>query len=90
MPRPQPVRTCIACRQTGDKRELVRVVRTATGVVVDPTGKQAGRGAYVHQTLSCWQILFQKRGLLANALKYELQPVDFERLQLYCARFTSV
>lgn len=44
----------------------------------------------MHQTLSCWQILFQKRGLLANALKYELQPVDFERLQLYCARFTSV
>ena len=50
-PRPKhvPQRTCIACRKVAGKRGLVRLVRTAEGnVEVDPSGKQAGRGAYLH------------------------------------------
>ena len=35
----KPQRTCIACRQMLDKRELCRVVRTPTGeIVLDDTG----------------------------------------------------
>ena len=30
------------------KRSLVRLVRRPEGVQVDPTGKLAGRGAYLH------------------------------------------
>lgn len=41
-----PQRTCIACRATDAKRALIRLVRLADGrVAVDPTGRQAGRGA---------------------------------------------
>lgn len=56
-PRPKhvPQRTCIACRQVAGKRSLVRLVRTADGVVIDPTGKKAGRGAYLHPYQECWQ-----------------------------------
>ncbi|MCY0884856.1 MAG: YlxR family protein, partial [Firmicutes bacterium] len=40
-----PMRTCVACGATRPKRELVRVVRTPAGeVVVDTTGRTAGRG----------------------------------------------
>ncbi|MBX5466676.1 MAG: YlxR family protein [Firmicutes bacterium] len=52
--RKAPMRTCIACRQTRPKRELVRVVRTPEArLVVDPRGKLSGRGAYVCPTVDC-------------------------------------
>ena len=50
-----PIRTCIGCRQAEGKRTFVRIVRTPQGVVVDPTGKLAGRGAYVHRSPACWE-----------------------------------
>ncbi len=57
-PRPKhvPQRTCVVCRSERGKRELVRIVRTPGGAVqVDPTGKVAGRGAYLCKARSCWQ-----------------------------------
>ncbi|GCE20237.1 RNase P modulator RnpM [Dictyobacter kobayashii] len=51
-----PLRTCIACRESKPKRELLRVVRTPEGrVLIDATGKKSGRGAYLCARLSCWQ-----------------------------------
>ncbi|MCI0399576.1 MAG: YlxR family protein [Chloroflexi bacterium] len=50
-----PQRTCVICRQKTDKRRLTRLVRTADGgVVVDPTGKRNGRGAYLCDRITCW------------------------------------
>jgi len=63
------------------KRQLVRVVRMADGVLVDPTGKLAGRGAYLHDRRSCWQSGLQ--GSLARALKTELSADDRERLEAF-------
>ncbi|GAB4468158.1 MAG: hypothetical protein OHK0029_40390 [Armatimonadaceae bacterium] len=62
--RRQPIRTCVACRETGGKRGLLRVVRLpdAAGVALDRTGKQSGRGAYVCATPACVaQALKQKK-----------------------------
>ena len=43
-----PMRTCVITREKYPKKELIRVVRTPEGnVVVDETGKQNGRGAYL-------------------------------------------
>lgn len=78
-----PQRTCVGCRQVLPKRTLIRVVRTAEGLQVDPTGKAAGRGAYLHALRSCWE-----RGLragLARALKTELNDEDRQRLAEYMA-----
>jgi predicted RNA-binding protein YlxR (DUF448 family) len=51
-----PHRTCVACRQVGQKRGLVRLVRTPSGeVVIDISGKKAGRGAYLCMTRQCWE-----------------------------------
>ena len=51
-----PVRTCVACGESGAKRELMRVVRRPDGAIaIDPTGKQPGRGAYIHRSSACWR-----------------------------------
>ena len=40
MPKKQPVRQCVACREKREKRDLARVVRTPEGAVVyDARGK---------------------------------------------------
>lgn len=70
-----PQRTCIACRQVGGKRALIRVVRTADGVRVDTTGKAAGRGAYLHPTQRCWDAAL-KGNRLASALRTQLSAED--------------
>ncbi len=62
-----PQRMCIACRQGAGKRELVRVVRTSTGVSVDVRGKLAGRGAYLHPRQRCWQEALEARMLTTCA-----------------------
>jgi hypothetical protein len=57
---------------------MIRIVRTAEGVRVDPTSKMAGRGAYLHDRRECWERGL--KGALANALKTTLS-VD-ERVKL--------
>jgi len=63
------------------KRQLIRIVRSSEGVQVDPTGKLAGRGAYLHDRRSCWERGL--KGALARALKTELTTDERERLQVY-------
>jgi predicted RNA-binding protein YlxR (DUF448 family) len=58
---------------------MVRIVRTADGVRVDPTGKLAGRGAYLHDKRDCW--VRGMRGALMHALKAELTAEDRARLE---------
>jgi predicted RNA-binding protein YlxR (DUF448 family) len=80
-----PQRTCIGCRGTSAKRQFVRIVRTLDGrVEVDPTGKKAGRGAYLCQQRSCWETAI-KRGHIARALKVTLNAADLEALAAFGA-----
>lgn len=60
------------------KRTMLRLVRTPDGVIIDPTGKLAGRGAYLHNRRSCWEKGLH--GQLAHALKTELTTGDTRRL----------
>jgi predicted RNA-binding protein YlxR (DUF448 family) len=73
-----PQRTCVGCRTVQDKRALIRIVRTPEGVKVDLQGKEAGRGAYLHDKRSCWQLGLD--GKLAHALKTELNEQDRQAL----------
>ncbi|MCS7276109.1 MAG: YlxR family protein [Dehalococcoidia bacterium] len=82
-----PVRTCVGCRGTAAKGELVRVVRTLDGKVeVDPTGKRAGRGAYLHRDYACWQAAL-KRDRLAHALRTTLTAQERESLLAHAQTF---
>jgi len=61
------------------KRTLIRLVRRPEGVVVDLTGKLAGRGAYLHNQRSCWERGL--KGALGHALKTDLTDQDQEQLR---------
>ncbi|PWH18414.1 MAG: DUF448 domain-containing protein [Anaerolineae bacterium] len=73
-----PQRTCVGCRAVLPKRTLIRLVRRPEGVFVDPSGKMNGRGAYLHDRMSCWERGL--KGALANALRVTLTAEDRQRL----------
>lgn len=74
-----PQRTCVGCREVMPKRKMIRIVRTADGVQVDPTSKLAGRGAYMHDRRECWERGL--KGALTHALKVTLTSEDRTRLE---------
>lgn len=78
------MRMCIACRRSDTKRGLLRLVRDPGGrVALDPTGKRAGRGAYLCHEPACWEQGL-KRHALARALRIEtLQQEDREALERF-------
>ena len=78
--RKKPLRTCVACRQTSNKRELLRFVRDSEGrVALDKTGRAAGRGAYLCSEPNCFTRAQQTRAL-ERALKIRLNDDDYRNL----------
>ena len=71
-----PQRTCVGCRETLAKRALIRVVRGTEGVRLDLSGKMPGRGAYLHDRVSCWERGL--KGALPNALRTDLSKEERE------------
>jgi hypothetical protein len=64
----------VICRTARPKRELLRVVRQPDGAVtIDPSGRLAGRGAYVCRHGDCLDVAAQK-GALSRALATSLPP----------------
>ncbi|PKB79620.1 MAG: hypothetical protein BZY88_12440 [SAR202 cluster bacterium Io17-Chloro-G9] len=75
-----PERRCVACGQKLPKRDLIRVVRTPQGTVtVDPTGKGAGRGAYICTSSDCWSKGLSK-GNLDRSLAVSISAEDRDRI----------
>ncbi|MCF6137147.1 RNase P modulator RnpM [Pseudalkalibacillus berkeleyi] len=76
-----PMRKCIACQENKPKKELIRVVRTPDGEVsIDLTGKKSGRGAYICDQISCFE-LAQKKKALQNQLSTQISETVYETLQ---------
>jgi uncharacterized protein len=71
----EPERTCVGCRRSRPKNELIRLVRSADGgAIVDVAGRAPGRGAYV-----CSQRCAERgKRRLAGALRSD--NVDFEQI----------
>lgn len=64
-----PERTCIACRQVREKKDLIRLVTTEDGIAeIDLFGKKPGRGAYLCPRKTCWELALRK-----NRLDYALR-----------------
>ena len=59
-----PLRTCMACNEQKDKKELLRIVKSKEGVIeVDLTGKKNGRGAYICKNEECLDKLIKSKRL---------------------------
>ena len=77
-----PERTCVGCRSTRPKRELLRLVLPQAGAVtVDPGGRMPGRGAYLcaDHPLDCLTVARRKRAL-TRAFRTTPERVDIDAL----------
>jgi predicted RNA-binding protein YlxR (DUF448 family) len=85
-----PQRTCFVCREKRDKRQLIRLVRTPEEtVLVDPTGKQNGRGAYLCDQLTCWDKVLANGRLLNQALKTNISADDLAAIAAHRPKLLS-
>lgn len=71
-----PQRTCIACNEKKDKKELIRVVANKQNEIkIDKTGKQDGRGTYICNNIGCLERAVKAKKF-QRALKVEKIPED--------------
>lgn len=76
-----PMRTCVVTHEKLAKKDLIRVVRTPEGsIVIDETGKQNGRGAYIKKDLDVLDIA-KKKNILGQVLKVEIPDDIFIKLR---------
>ena len=74
------MRMCVGCREMKPKKELIRVVRQPSGqVMLDRTGKAAGRGAYVFPDSACLEKA-RKSKVLERTLEASIEPAVYEQL----------
>ena len=76
----QPTRTCIACKKKKKKKNLLRIVKTEDGAVLDKTGKSNGRGAYICNDIKCIEKCIKSKAL-NRAFSTNIQPNVYEKLK---------
>lgn len=75
-----PERQCMGCRETHEKRELLRIVRTPEGeITIDFTGKKSGRGAYICRKSACLKKA-RKSGILQKQLSCQISDEIYDEL----------
>ena len=80
-PRKIPMRMCVGCREMKPKGSLLRVVKPQEGDAhIDRTGKAAGRGAYVCESIECLKKA-EKIRALDRALDTKIEPEVFRALE---------
>ncbi|MBQ3375959.1 MAG: YlxR family protein [Erysipelotrichaceae bacterium] len=75
-----PMRKCVVTNERFPKNELIRVVRTPENeIVVDPTGKKNGHGAYLKKDAEVIA-LAKKKKILNRILETEIPDEVYEEL----------
>ena len=76
-----PLRQCIGCGEMKNKKEMVRILKTAEGeIVLDATGKKNGRGAYICPPMDCFRKAKKSRGL-DRSFKMAVPAEIYDRLE---------
>jgi len=76
-----PERRCIGCMESFNKKDLIRVVRSAEGEVsLDFTGKKSGRGAYICKSPDCFKKA-RKSNRFGKNLNCEIPEEIYEKLE---------
>ncbi len=81
-----PFRQCVGCGEMKSKKEMMRVLKTPEGpIVLDTTGKQNGRGAYLCKNGDCLKKARKNKGL-ERSLKISIPDTVYEELEKeFCA-----
>lgn len=74
-----PMRMCVVTREKIPKFDLIRVVKTEDGVIVDKTGKVNGHGVYLKKDESVIKLAKDKK-ILNRALETEIPDNIYEEL----------
>ena len=75
-----PMRTCVVTREKLPKNELIRVVKTDDGVIVDLTGKVNGHGVYLKRDSEVFDKA-EKTKILNKLLETTVEESVFEDLR---------
>ena len=75
-----PLRMCIVTRQMLPKSELIRIVKTDNGLIIDKTQKKSGLGFWISKDK---EVINQakKRKALNKILKGEVKSEFYEELE---------
>lgn len=75
-----PQRTCVGCRGTSAKSQLLRVICIDGVVTADPEARCEGRGAYLHRSPECLTKAESRRAF-RRAFRLDANPAVSEALR---------
>ena len=76
-----PMRQCIGCGEMKNKREMMRVLKTAENeIILDITGRKNGRGAYLCKSKECLEKARKSKGF-DRSFKMSIPEQVYENLQ---------
>ena len=71
----------MGCNEKKPKKELIRIVKNKEGnVFVDRTGKQEGRGAYLCDSIDCFEKVIKNKRL-EKTLECKISTEIYEELR---------
>lgn len=80
MAKKTPLRKCIGCGEMIEKKDMLRIIKTKENEIkLDPTGKENGRGAYLHFNIDCFDKAVKSRGL-ERSFKMSIDTEIYERI----------
>ncbi len=79
-----PMRSCVVTKEKYEKRDLLRILRTPEGnVVIDQTGKQNGRGAYLKKEIDVINKA-EKTKIIERILEVSIPAEIYEEARKLC------
>lgn len=75
-----PMRMCVVTKEKFPKKELIRVVKTNSGIVVDETGKVNGHGAYLKKDIEVFEKAYKNK-ILDRVLEEKVPEEVFDDLK---------
>lgn len=74
-----PMRTCVVTKEKLPKMELIRIVNTESGIIIDETGKVNGHGCYLKKDAEVFKTARDKK-ILNRVLETEVPNEIFDKL----------
>lgn len=82
----EPMRTCIGCRESKPKQDMIRIACYEGELSVDVTGRAKGRGVYICRDTECLEKAFKtkaiKRGFKMNFDDEALERVKSDLMKV--------
>ena len=83
---PAPERTCIGCRLVCQAGDLVRLAAAGDRVIVAPSGRSAGRGAWLHPRDDCFKAAIKARAFARAFRRSMTMPAPEELMAALLAQ----